>query len=83
MAGPRQSTGGKAGASLKGARILVVEARYYEEIADALLSGVISALDDAATRQRHYQEVLDRSIAAAEAAGARFSTGSLCGEGAG
>lgn len=32
---------------LKGARILVVEARYYEEIADALLAGVTSALDDA------------------------------------
>jgi 6,7-dimethyl-8-ribityllumazine synthase len=46
MAGPRQSRGDKTGASLKGARILVVEARYYEEIADALLSGVISALDD-------------------------------------
>jgi 6,7-dimethyl-8-ribityllumazine synthase len=46
MAGPRQIKGEKAEASLKGARILVVEARYYEEIADALLSGVISALDD-------------------------------------
>jgi 6,7-dimethyl-8-ribityllumazine synthase len=47
MAGPRQNKGDKAGVNLKGARILVVEARYYEEIADALLSGVISALDDA------------------------------------
>jgi 6,7-dimethyl-8-ribityllumazine synthase len=46
MAGPRQVKGDKASASLKGARILVVEARYYEDIADALLSGVISALDD-------------------------------------
>jgi 6,7-dimethyl-8-ribityllumazine synthase len=46
MAGPRQGKGDKTGASLKGARILVVEARYYQEIADALLSGVISALDD-------------------------------------
>jgi 6,7-dimethyl-8-ribityllumazine synthase len=45
MAGPRQAKG-ERGNSLKGARILVVEARYYEEIADALLSGVISALDD-------------------------------------
>jgi 6,7-dimethyl-8-ribityllumazine synthase len=47
MAGPRQAKGDKAGASPKGARILVVEARYYDEIADALLSGVISALDEA------------------------------------
>ena len=46
MAGPRQNKGEKAGASLKGVRILVVEARYYDDIADALLSGVISALDD-------------------------------------
>jgi 6,7-dimethyl-8-ribityllumazine synthase len=46
MAGPRQNKGDKAEAPLKGARILVVEARYYVDIADALLSGVISALDD-------------------------------------
>jgi 6,7-dimethyl-8-ribityllumazine synthase len=46
MAGPRETKNDRAGASLKGARILVVEARYYEDIADALLSGVISALDD-------------------------------------
>jgi len=46
MAGPRQSKDQTGADSLKGARILVVEARYYEEIADALLSGVISALDD-------------------------------------
>ena len=53
MAGPRQIKVKKAEASLKGARILVVEARYYEDIADALLSGVISALDDAgATHDR-------------------------------
>lgn len=53
MAGPRQAKGDKAGAGLKGARILVVEARYYDEIADALLSGVIGALDEAgATHDR-------------------------------
>ncbi|MGD9922822.1 MAG: 6,7-dimethyl-8-ribityllumazine synthase [Pseudorhodoplanes sp.] len=58
MAGPRQNkpeeaAASLAGASLKGARILVVEARYYEEIADALLSGVISALhDEGATHDR-------------------------------
>lgn len=53
MAGPRQGKGEKAVASLKGARILVVEARYYEDIADALLSGVTGALDGAgATHDR-------------------------------
>lgn len=49
MAGPRrgkreQSDGKKGG---KGARILIVEARFYEEIADALLAGAMRALDDA------------------------------------
>jgi 6,7-dimethyl-8-ribityllumazine synthase len=47
MAGPRQIGGKQAGDSLKGARVLVVEARYYEAIADALLGGAIDALDDA------------------------------------
>jgi 6,7-dimethyl-8-ribityllumazine synthase len=46
MAGPRQNKGKATGASFKGARILVVEARYYQEIADALLSGVVGTLDD-------------------------------------
>ena len=45
MAGPRR--GGKNGASAKGARILVVEARYYDDIADALLAGAKKALDKA------------------------------------
>lgn len=52
MAGPRQSKrvgGAKAGAksSAKGARILIVEARYYDEIADALLAGAKKALAEA------------------------------------
>lgn len=42
MAGPRQS---KRKASVrKGARILIVEARYYDDIADALLAGATEAL---------------------------------------
>ena len=47
MAGPRQSKPESMSASLKGARILIVEARYYEDIADELLSGAVAALDDA------------------------------------
>jgi len=45
MAGPRR---GKREASAgKGARILVVEARYYDDIADALLAGAAKALKEA------------------------------------
>ena len=45
MAGPRR---GKRGDSVrKGARILIVEARYYDDIADALLAGAMKALQDA------------------------------------
>ena len=47
MVVPRRTFGERAGESLKGARILVVEARYYEDIADALLSGVTGALEEA------------------------------------
>ena len=43
MAGPRRATSKDAG-TLKGARLLVVEARYYEGIADALLDGAMRAL---------------------------------------
>jgi 6,7-dimethyl-8-ribityllumazine synthase len=42
MAGPRR--GKRAGSDGKGARILVVEARFYEDIADALLAGAMKAL---------------------------------------
>lgn len=54
MAGPRQSKSDKTNASLKdaslkGARVLVVEARYYEQLADELLAGAIRALDEAGT----------------------------------
>jgi 6,7-dimethyl-8-ribityllumazine synthase len=45
MAGPRR---GKRNESVgKGARILVVEARFYEEIADALLAGAMKVLKEA------------------------------------
>jgi 6,7-dimethyl-8-ribityllumazine synthase len=45
MAGPRQTK--RNNDSVKGARILVVEARYYDDIADALLSGAKKALQEA------------------------------------
>ena len=52
MAGPRQAKSDEAGtsvagASLEGSRILVVEARYYEKLADELLTGATRALDAA------------------------------------
>jgi 6,7-dimethyl-8-ribityllumazine synthase len=57
MAGPRQakrdsksarnSATNSAKNSAKGARILIVEARYYDDIADALLTGAKKALQDA------------------------------------
>ncbi len=46
MAEPRRSVSGPKG-DLTGARILVVEARYYEDIADALLKGASAALREA------------------------------------
>ena len=42
MAGPRRGKREKSDA--KGARILIVEARFYDGIADALLAGAIKAL---------------------------------------
>ena len=45
MAGPRQ--GKRVKSDAKGARILVVEARYYQDIADALLAGAMRALNEA------------------------------------
>ncbi len=42
MAGPRRGEREKSDA--KGARILVVEARFYDDIADALLAGAMKAL---------------------------------------
>jgi 6,7-dimethyl-8-ribityllumazine synthase len=45
MAGPRQAKHAKGEG--KGARILIVEARFYDKIADALLAGAMRALDEA------------------------------------
>jgi 6,7-dimethyl-8-ribityllumazine synthase len=42
MAGPRRAA--RDNVDAKGARVLVVEARYYEGIADALLAGAMRAL---------------------------------------
>ena len=47
MAGPRRGKKAKSDA-VKGARILIVEARYYDAIADALLAGAMKALGEAA-----------------------------------
>ena len=44
MAGPRR---GKRNEQAKGARILIVEARFYDDIADALLAGATKALKEA------------------------------------
>ncbi len=45
MAGPRQAK--RAKDEGKGARILIVEARFYDKIADALLAGAMRALNQA------------------------------------
>jgi 6,7-dimethyl-8-ribityllumazine synthase len=45
MAGPRQ--GNREKIVGKGARILIVEARFYDDIADALLAGATKALAEA------------------------------------
>jgi len=51
MAEPRRSAAkdvpDRDSSDLKGARILVVEARFYEDIADALLAGATRALQEA------------------------------------
>jgi 6,7-dimethyl-8-ribityllumazine synthase len=44
MAEPRRSAG-KDAAELSSARILIVESRFYEDIADALLAGATSAVE--------------------------------------
>jgi 6,7-dimethyl-8-ribityllumazine synthase len=45
MAGPRQ--GRSEQGDVEGARVLIVEARYYDDIADALLAGAMKALTEA------------------------------------
>jgi 6,7-dimethyl-8-ribityllumazine synthase len=46
MAGTRRSQNNDSG-NLKGARILIVEARFYDDITDALLAGAERALTEA------------------------------------
>lgn len=46
MAGKRRSTSINGGGP-KGARVLIVEARFYDDIADALLAGATRALEQA------------------------------------
>jgi len=48
MAGPRQAK--RAKGEGQGARILIVEARFYDKIAEALLAGAMRALDEAGAR---------------------------------
>ena len=45
MAGPRR--GKREKDSVKGARILIVEARYYDDLADLLLAGATNVLEEA------------------------------------
>ena len=51
MAEPRRSAGddasGRDATDLSGARMLIVEARFYEDIADALLAGATRAIEKA------------------------------------
>jgi 6,7-dimethyl-8-ribityllumazine synthase len=50
MAAPKRKPASKSAASAAksaGARVLVVEARFYNDIADALLAGAAKALDEA------------------------------------
>ncbi|AMJ59539.1 6,7-dimethyl-8-ribityllumazine synthase [Bosea sp. PAMC 26642] len=53
MAGPRQTSADKAATpavALDGARVLVVEARFYDDLADELLEGALAVLDKAECR---------------------------------
>ena len=52
MAGPRRSKNEKGDA--EGARILIVEARYYDDIADFLLAGAMKVLKAARRRNRSH-----------------------------
>jgi 6,7-dimethyl-8-ribityllumazine synthase len=47
MATPRRTTSGPDAESLKNVRILIVEARFYDDIANALLQGATRALEQA------------------------------------
>jgi 6,7-dimethyl-8-ribityllumazine synthase len=52
MAEPRRATGSTTD-NLAGARLLIVEARFYDDIADALLAGAVRAIETVgATHER-------------------------------
>ena len=51
MAEPRRNAANDTG-DLAGVRMLVVEARFYDDIADALLAGATQALEAAGGRVR-------------------------------
>jgi len=53
MAGPRQTSADKAATAaveIDGARVLVVEARFYDKLADELLAGAVAVLEEAGCR---------------------------------
>ena len=53
MAGPRQTSADKAATpavEIDGARVLVVEARFYDKLADELLAGATAVLEEAGCR---------------------------------
>lgn len=53
MAGPRQTSANKAATpavEIDGARVLVVEARFYDNYADELLAGALAVLEEAGCR---------------------------------
>ena len=53
MAGPRQTSADKAATravEIDGARVLVVEARFYDKLADELLAGTTAVLEEAGCR---------------------------------
>ncbi len=53
MAGPRQTSADKAATpavEIDGARVLVVEARFYDKLADELLAGALAVLEEAGCR---------------------------------
>jgi 6,7-dimethyl-8-ribityllumazine synthase len=52
VAEPRRTAKVETG-ELKGARILIVEARFYDDIADALLAGATRALEEAGATFEH------------------------------
>ena len=72
MAGPRQ--GKSEQGDVKGARVLIVEARYYDDIADALLAGAMKVLAEAGAEVECVSVPGSLEIPAALAIGAR------CGE---